>query len=106
VAGVVAGGLTRGVRTAHSDGGSGGQQMAGTSYPQTRYAQNYVEPTPAYEPATEPAMYPETSTLGAAAGTTPVPPPPYGTAPPEGTVVPPTTPAGWDEPTRRPGGVG
>jgi hypothetical protein len=102
VAGVVAGRLTSGVRKAHSDGGAGGQRTAGTSYPQTRYGQNYVEPTPAYEPAT----YPETSTFGAPTGTTPVPPPPYGTVPPEGSVVPPATPAGWDDPTRRPGGVG
>lgn len=105
VAGVVAGRLTSGVRKAHSDGGSGGQRTSGSSYPQTRYAQNYAEPAPAYEPATQPAVYPETSTLGAPAGT-PVPPPPYGTVPPAGSVVPPTTPAGWDDPTRRPGGVG
>jgi hypothetical protein len=104
VAGVLAGRLTSGVRKAHSNGGSGGQQPTGTSYPQTRYAQNYAEPALAYEPATEPAGYPET--LGAPAGTTPVPPPPYGTVPPAGSVVPPTTPAGWDDPTRRPGGVG
>lgn len=105
VAGVVAGRLTSGVRKAHSDRGSGGQRMSATSSPQTRYAQNYAEPARAYEPTTEPAVYPETSTLGAPAGT-PVPPPPYGTTPPAGGVVPPTTPGGWDDPGRRPGGVG
>jgi len=103
LAGVVAGRLTRGVRAAHSDSGSGGPYRAsGEEYPQTRYSQNYVEPTPAYAPVAEPA-YPETATLGTAGTSTPLPPPPYGTVPPEGSVVPPATPAGWDDPTRRPG---
>jgi hypothetical protein len=26
--------------------------------------------------------------------------------PPEGSMVPPASPAGWDDPARRPGGVG
>lgn len=106
IAGVVAGRLTSGVRNAHSGNGSGGQHLAsGTQYTQTRYSQNYVEPTPAYTPLSEPA-YPETAGVSQAVGTTPLPPPPYGTVPPEGSVVPPAAPAGWDDPTRRPGGVG
>jgi len=102
IAGIAAGRLTSGVRNAHSNGSSGGS--AGTEYTQTRYSQNYVEPTPSYSPLSEPA-YPETAGIAQTPGT-PLPPPPYGTVPPEGSVVPPATPAGWDDPTRRPGGVG
>ena len=43
---------------------------------------------------------------GTTTGGTPLPPPPYGTVPPEGSMVPPASPAGWDDPARRPGGVG
>lgn len=104
IAGIAAGRLTSGVRNAHSGNGTSGRS-SGTEYTQTRYSQNYVEPTPSYSALSEPA-YPETAGIGQTAGTTPLPPPPYGTVPPEGSVVPPTTPAGWDDPTRRPGGVG
>jgi hypothetical protein len=117
VAGVLAGRLTTGIKAAHtgsglvggSSGGSGGQQrqVTGTG--------NYVDPTPAYTGYD--AGYGDTGAAGftgettpgytGAPGTgTPLPPPPYGTVPPEGGVVPPTTPAGWDDPARRPGGVG
>jgi len=104
IAGIAAGRLTSGVRNAHSGNGSSGRS-SGTEYTQTRYSQNYVEPTPAYSPLSEPA-YPETAGISQTAASTPLPPPPYGTVPPEGSVVPPATPAGWDDPTRRPGGVG
>ena len=95
LAGVLAGRLTSGVKAAHSDSSSstGGQQY------RTGYAQaNYVDPAPAYSGYTETTSYETTATTG-----TPVPPPPYGTVPPAGTAVPPTTPAGWDDPARRPG---
>jgi len=47
-----------------------------------------------------------TGTTGFGTGTAgAVPPPPYGTVPPEDTSVPPTTPAGWDDPNRTTGGV-
>lgn len=108
IAGVVAGRLTSGVRAAHSDNGSSGQRRpVGSDYTQTRYSQNYVEPTPSYSGLNEPA-YPETASFAQTTGaaTTPAPLPPYGTTPPAGTVVPPAAPAGWDDPARRPGGVG
>ena len=114
LAGVVAGRLTRGVQASHSGNGSGGtHRAAGTEYPPTRYAENYVEPSPAYPTTPSPVYptpapaYPETAGVGnTAAGTGPLPPPPYGTVPPSGSVVPPAAPAGWDDPTRRPGEVG
>lgn len=112
LAGVVAGRLTSGVKAAHSDNTSGGQQL--TARPTG--SANYVDPAPAY------SGYETTTGYGTTTGTTtgyettgyestgyettsgtPVPPPPYGTTPPAGSVVPPTTPAGWDDPTRRPG---
>ncbi|RBY75582.1 hypothetical protein DQ239_15970 [Blastococcus sp. TF02-09] len=96
-AGIVAGRLTSGVRAAHSDSSSSGS--AGT-YPRT----NYVDSTPTYSDTT--STYTGTSATYSTAGSAPLPPPPYGTVPPEGSVVPPTTPAGWDDPARRPGGVG
>jgi hypothetical protein len=111
VAGVLAGRLTTGIKAAHtgsgvvggSPGGSGGAPRQVTG------AGNYVAPVPAYPgygdtgaagfTETTPG-YPGTPPVGGA----PLPPPPYGTVPPEDSVVPPTTPAGWDDPTRRPGG--
>lgn len=108
-AGIVAGRLTSGVRAAHSDSDTSGTTGG---YPAT----NYVDPTPTYSDTTayaDTTAYPETTSTytgtGAAystAGSAPLPPPPYGTVPPEGSAVPPTTPAGWDDPARRPGGVG
>jgi hypothetical protein len=118
LAGVLAGRLTSGVKAAHSDGSSssGGQHLASTS---TQGTSTYAEPTPSYSgyqstPGYETTTTYETTTsggygtsggLGESTGTTgtPLPPPPYGTTPPAGSVVPPTTPAGWDDPTRRPG---
>ena len=102
VAGMVAGRLTSGVRAAHSDSSPGQHRASGAQYPPTRYAENYVEPTPAYSALEEPA-YPQAPTPG----TAPLPPPPYGTVPPAGSVVPPASaaPAGWDDPDR-PGRVG
>jgi hypothetical protein len=99
--GVAAGRLTRGIQAAHSDSGSSGSR--GTN----GYTSNYVDPAPTY------SGYADTGYVGGtyesvSTGTTggaPLPPPPYGTVPPAGSVVPPTTPAGWDDPTRGPGGV-
>ncbi len=96
-AGIVAGRLTSGVRAAHSDSGSSGNTGG---YPAT----NYVDTTPTYSDTT--STYTGTSAAYSTAGSAPLPPPPYGTVPPEGSVVPPATPAGWDDPARRPGGVG
>ena len=97
LAGVLAGRLTSGVKAAHSDDSStSGTQQYRSTYTQT----NYVDPAPAYSGYAETTAY---ETTGAGTTGTPVPPPPYGTVPPAGAAVPPTTPAGWDDPTRRPG---
>jgi hypothetical protein len=102
-AGVLAGRLTSGVKAAHSDTSS----TSGYT-PQS----NYVDPSPTYTDYSAPAteyVAPTTGTYagtGAAPGGAPLPPPPYGTVPPEGSMVPPASPAGWDDPARRPGGVG
>ncbi len=101
-AGIVAGRLTSGVRAAHADSGTSG--TAG-GYPTT----NYVDPTPTYSDTTytDPASaYAGTGAAYTTPGSAPLPPPPYGTVPPEGSIVPPASPAGWDDPARRPGGVG
>ena len=96
-AGIVAGRLTSGVKAAHTDSGPSGT----SGY---RAQSNYVDPTPSYADTT--STYTGTSASYSTAGSAPLPPPPYGTVPPEGSVVPPTAPAGWDDPARRPGGVG
>jgi hypothetical protein len=106
-AGVLAGRLTSGVKAAHSDSASSGA-------PSTGY--NYVDPAPTYAgysgtpttpPATPPAMPPAMPpAVPPATSGTPLPPPPYGTVPPADSMVPPASPAGWDDPARRPGGVG
>jgi len=112
LAGIVAGRLTSGVKAAHSDSGTGSSGGSGTY----RTPTNYVDPAPAYSGYAETTgTYSEattgygTSTFGTETyGTTggaPVPPPPYGTVPPAGSVVPPSAPSGWDDPARRPGGV-
>jgi hypothetical protein len=95
-AGVLAGRLTSGVKAAHTDSGSSGNGISGYGG-QT----NYVDPTPTYSDTT--STYTGTGAAYSAAGSAPLPPPPYGTVPPEGTAVPPTTPAGWDDPERTPG---
>jgi hypothetical protein len=95
-AGVLAGRLTSGVKAAHSDSPSGTSGYRAQS--------NYVDPTPSYADTT--STYTGTSASYSTAGSAPLPPPPYGTVPPEGSVVPPAAPAGWDDPARRPGGVG
>lgn len=101
-AGIAAGRLTSGVKATHTDSapsGNGAIGRTGTGY-------NYVDPAPTYS---DYASTPATASFGAAGtatGGAPLPPPPYGTVPPVGSVVPPTTPAGWDDPARRPGGVG
>ena len=111
VAGVLAGRLTSGVKAAHTDSGPSSSGGSGTY----RTPTNYVDPAPAYSGYGETGGYSEsttgygtstyaTETYGTTGGT-PVPPPPYGTVPPAGSAVPPTTPAGWDDPARRPGGV-
>ncbi|MPQ98366.1 hypothetical protein GB931_10640 [Modestobacter sp. I12A-02628] len=114
VAGVLAGRLTSGVVSAHKDsspsGTSGtaprqglgapsqqGNWVEETYTPETSsYAtagtQAYGQATPAHGQAYE-TGYTETTTGS-------VPPPPYGTVPPAGSVVPPTTPSGWDDPQR------
>jgi hypothetical protein len=98
-AGVLAGRLTRGVQAAHTDSGPSTTGVSGYRAPS-----NYVDPTPAYADTT--STYTGTSATYSTAGAAPLPPPPYGTVPPEGSVVPPAAPAGWDDPARRPGGVG
>ena len=110
-AGIVAGRLTSGVKAAHSDSGQG---IGSNGY---RAQSNYVDPAPSYRDSLT-AATPVGPTVGTTAGPTvgttagttgtgaPLPPPPYGTVPPAGSVVPPSTPAGWDDPARRPGGVG
>jgi hypothetical protein len=110
VAGVVAGRLTTGVVAAHKDSSpSGAAQPTGTgspyvadSYATSTYATdtNYIAETPAYTGTGYDAGTTGYATTGTAGS---VPPPPYGTIPPEGTSVPPSTPAGWDDPARTPG---
>jgi len=107
-AGVLAGRLTSGVKAAHSDTTSTNGYTGQT---------NYVDPAPTYSDYSATGVdYPATGTDYPATGTyadagtpatgTPLPPPPYGTVPPEGSMVPPGSPAGWDDPARRTGGVG
>jgi hypothetical protein len=103
-AGILAGRLTSGVKAAHTGSGPSGTEAVG----RTGTGYNYVDPAPTYSDYAGTAA-PTTSSFGAAGtgtGGAPLPPPPYGTVPPAGSVVPPTTPAGWDDPARRPGGVG
>jgi hypothetical protein len=106
VAGVLAGRLTTGIKAAHTGSGIVGGSPGGSAgqHRQMTGAENYaVDPSSAY------TGYGDTGAAGFAGAPstgTPLPPPPYGTVPPEGSVVPPTTPAGWDDPARRPGGVG
>jgi hypothetical protein len=100
LAGVLAGRLTSGVKAVHSDSSSTGTQgITGTGY-------NYVDPAPTYSDYSTTTTTAAYGTTGTATGGAPLPPPPYGTVPPAGSVVPPTTGAGWDDPARRPGGVG
>jgi ElaB/YqjD/DUF883 family membrane-anchored ribosome-binding protein len=101
-AGILAGRLTSGVKAVHTDSSSSGTQgLTGTGY-------NYVDPAPTYSdyPGTTTTTTSSYGAAGTAAGGAPLPPPPYGTVPPADSVVPPTTGAGWDDPARRPGGVG
>ncbi|MGY2127340.1 hypothetical protein [Blastococcus sp. SYSU DS0617] len=95
VAGIAAGRLTSGARAAHSDSGSSGDHSA----PRTN---NYVDQAPTYSDTT--STYTGTGAAYSTAGSAPLPPPPYGTVPPEG-VVPPVTSPGWNDPARNPGGV-
>jgi hypothetical protein len=97
-AGVLAGRLTSGVKAAHGDNSSSSSQGLG-GYGTS----NYVDPTPSYADTT--STYTGTSAGYSTAGSAPLPPPPYGTVPPEGSVVPPSAGTGWDDPARRPGGV-
>ena len=113
-AGVLAGRLTSGVKAAHADSSSSSNSLTSGYGAQT----NYVDPAPTYSDYTATTTGTDYSTgseystagtgyAGTAGGTgAPLPPPPYGTVPPAGSVVPPSTPAGWDDPSRRPGGVG
>jgi hypothetical protein len=114
LAGVVAGRLTSGIKAAHTGSGSGGRApQSPNGYDST----NYVDASPSYSsPSYSGPTYagsgdpyatgtPAATTAGMTGAAGPLPPPPYGTVPPEGTFVPPTTPAGWDDPTRRPGGA-
>src|ERR1700712_662500 len=98
-AGIVAGRLTSGVKAAHTDSGSSGGSANGFAG-----QSNYVDPAPAYRaPTITPAPV---AGHGVSPGTAaPLPPPPYGTVPPADAIVPPATPAGWDDPARS-GGVG
>ena len=109
-AGIVAGRLTSGVRAGHTDSSSSMRRDtgAGPNYvvdPGPAYVEEvYVEGTYEGVPDTTGTgvMPPATSTTSAGA---PLPPPPYGTVPPPGSMVPPASPAGWEDPARRPGGV-
>ncbi|MBB3676159.1 hypothetical protein [Modestobacter versicolor] len=110
LAGVVAGRLTTGVVAAHKDSSpsTGNQQLTGqgSPYAADSYSTgtNYVADTPATGYATTGTAGYETGYVAGTTGTTgSVPPPPYGTVPPEGTSVPPATSAGWDDPARTPG---
>jgi hypothetical protein len=102
-AGILAGRLTSGVKAAHTDSGPSGNGAIGR--PGTGY--NYVDPAPTYSDySATPATTSSFGTAGTATGGAPLPPPPYGTVPPVGSDIPPATSAGWDDPARRPGGVG
>jgi len=117
IAGVVAGRLTSGVKAAHTGSGallsSGGQ--SGTSGNGYGTSANYVDPLPTYSGYETSTYAPEPTAYGTAGygdtgyeGTTPatgtpLPPPPYGTVPPEGSVVPPNAATGWDDPARTDG---
>jgi len=96
-AGVLAGRLTSGVKAVHSGSGIGSMGTTSTGY-------NYVDPAPTYSgyAGTTTGTPTGTGTTGGA----PLPPPPYGTVPPAGSMVPPATATGWDDPARRQGGVG
>lgn len=101
-AGIVAGRLTSGVKATHADSGSSGNGAAG----RTGTGYNYVDPTPTYSDYAGTAATSSFGAGGTATGGAPLPPPPYGTVPPVGSAVPPATPASWDDPARRSGGVG
>jgi len=114
VAGIVAGRLTTGVVAAHKDSSpsnTGGQRHAGTTgspYAGESYTTgtNYVADTAGTGYAStgyETTGYATTTGYETTGTTGSVPPPPYGTVPPEGTSVPPTAAAGWDDPARTPG---
>jgi uncharacterized phage infection (PIP) family protein YhgE len=116
-AGVLAGRLTSGVKAAHTSSGSSGNGSAtygSSGYDSASYGAaqtNYVDPAPTYSDYSGTEYSGTAGTAGTSLGSTPgtgapLPPPPYGTVPPGGSVVPPTAPAGWDDPARRPGGVG
>lgn len=117
IAGVVAGRLTSGVKAAHTGSGallSSGSNGSGRQGSGSGTA-NYVDPTPSYSgyETTTPGYetttygttgYADTGYQGTSAATgTPLPPPPYGTVPPEGSVVPPNAATGWDDPARTDG---
>jgi uncharacterized phage infection (PIP) family protein YhgE len=98
-AGILAGRLTSGVKAAHSDSGTSAGSANGF-----QGQSNYVDPAPAYRaPTATPA--PAAGLGGSPGMAAPLPPPPYGTVPPADAIVPPATPAGWDDPARS-GGVG
>jgi hypothetical protein len=122
LAGVVAGRLTSGIKASHtggsgalisgSSGGSNGQSGSGYSSnyaidqgsTYTGYAETTGYPTTGYTQGSGYAPeYGQGGTYETPGTGAPLPPPPYGTVPPEGSVVPPTTPAGWDDPARRSG---
>ena len=69
-----------------------------------RAQSNYVDPTPTYVETT--STYTGTGAGYSTAGSAPLPPPPYGTVPPEGSVVPPRLrPAGTTRPVAPWGGL-
>jgi uncharacterized phage infection (PIP) family protein YhgE len=117
-AGVLAGRLTSGVKAAHtsdsSSSGSNGQYRAQTNYVDPAPTYSSYDATPGYTAGTEHtsgAGYTTgseytTAGTGYTGSAAPLPPPPYGTVPPAGTSLPPASSAGWDDPSRRPGGVG
>jgi hypothetical protein len=101
VAGVVAGRLTSGVVSAHKDAGPSGSGTPATP----RHAVETGYPAGS---GFDDTNYVSDATTGYAGGTTgyattgsagTVPPPPYGTVPPEGSQLPSGTSAGWDDPS-------
>ena len=103
-AGILAGRLTSGVKAAHTSSSSSGTSTGTQGDTGTGY--NYVDPAPTYSDYSTTTTTSSFGAAGTAAGGAPLPPPPYGTVPPAESVVPPTTGGGWDDPARRPGGVG
>lgn len=99
LAGAVAGRLTRGIHSAHTDSGTG--DSFGTGDPPSGPSQWSSVDVDAASRSTHGAGYDEGIGYVGSAGPT-LPPSPYAAVPPTGSAVP---PGGWDDPAGRPGGV-